>query len=55
MSIIETTWTPTTSSVEKKNRKWELASAIMDVWREAEKIEDAKLKQKIMSILLRVL
>jgi hypothetical protein len=55
MSIYETYWHPTTASVEKKNRKWELASAIMDIRKEVENITDEKVKQRIIEILLRVL
>lgn len=55
MSVVETRWRPTTSSVEKKNTKYALASAIIEVWGMAEEIGDEKVKNRLLSILLRVL
>lgn len=57
MSISETHWTPTNTSVEKKNTKYQLARAIIDIWNEVSEIEpeDDYLKNKLVKILLAVL
>lgn len=48
-------WRPSIASIEKKNQKYELASAILAMWIEVNEIEDEKVRQKLVSILLRVL
>lgn len=42
-------------SIEHRNRKWELASAIIAIYEIVDKMEEGKLKQELMSRLLRVL
>lgn len=55
MAIIETTWKPTANSVEKKNTKYGLSSALIDIWRIVDECKDAETKKKLLDVLLRVL
>lgn len=55
MAIIETTWRPTVSSVEKKNTKYGLSYALIDIWRIVDECKDEEAKKKMLDILLRVL
>lgn len=53
--ILEITYVPAVSKVEKKNTKYGLALAIMQIWRAVEGCKDEETKAKIMDILLPVL
>lgn len=55
MTIIETTWTPSTRSVSKKNTKDRLAWVIMDIWRDIQDCKDETTKKKVIEHLLGVL
>lgn len=55
MIINEVTYTPTTHSVERKNTKYFLAHAVVEVWREIQDCKDEEAKDRIIKILLSVL
>lgn len=55
MSVMEVTYRPTSSSVARKNTKWELASALLFVWEAVQDCKDEETKRKIIERLLSVL
>lgn len=48
-------WSPTASSVAKKNTKDSLAQALMDIWRLTDEMRSDHDKDEIAKILMRVL
>ena len=55
MSVTETTYIPNRETVMKKNQKWYLASALLEVWHEIHNCKDKETKEKIIKVLLHVL
>ena len=55
MSIVEMTWRPTIESVGRKNTKYQLILALLQVWDALDGCTDKQTEKKINEILLRVL
>lgn len=55
MSIIEATWTPSVQSVEKKNTKYDLSTAIIRVYRMLDECKDEEFKKRLWEALSYVL
>lgn len=55
MSAVGYHWSPTPTSVENKNKKWQLVDAIFKIWNVVENCKDKKTKKEILEILTLVL